>query len=176
MSRPPPGPSSIVFQGAKMQTSVTGSAPSRTGVAIRTILLAAGAAWLASAPAQAAPSTIQVVYSFGGAGDGEYPSEALIEHNGVFYGTTFNGGAGSSGPGTGGCGTVFGLTPPPSVKTFTHSLQSINGCGPKSLAVGADGNLYGANENFGMENLAVSTHGSVFRITTGGTLTRLHLF
>lgn len=125
---------------------------------------------LTSPAVTAAPATVEVVYSFAGGADGKYPQEALIEHAGVLYGTTFNGG------GAGDCGTVFGLTRPPSVKTFTHSLSSLNGCGPKSLAVGADGQLYGVNETGGVGNTPAVSAGAAFRITTAGTLTRLHLF
>lgn len=133
-------------------------------------LLGTAAVFFAPA-ASAAPSTIEVVYSFAGGADGRYPEEALIEHSGVLYGTTFNGGSVSD------CGTVFGLTRPPGVKTFTEAMTSQNGCGPKSLAVGTDGNLYGVNETAGVASSGAVVHqGTAFRITTGGALTRLHLF
>lgn len=133
-------------------------------------LLAAGAAGLGAPPALAAASTIEVVYSFAGGEDGKFPKAQLIEHAGVLYGTTVNGGN------LGDCGTVFGLTPSPSVKTFTTIMRTTDGCGPQALAVGVDGNLYGTNETAGFHSPAINNQGSLFRITPGGVFTRLHLF
>lgn len=149
-----------------------GSGAGRARHAVSLVLLAAGAAGLAlgGSPALAAASTIEVVYSFAGGEDGTFPKAHLIEHAGVLYGTTVNGGT------AGDCGTVFGLTRPPSVKTFTEIMHSKNGCGPQALAVGVDGHLYGTNEKFGHDNPAINNQGSLFRITTGGVFTRLHLF
>src|SRR5690606_33167807 len=146
-------------------------APQRVRSAVVLALFAAGGAGIGASPALAAPSTIEVVYSFTGGADGKYPQEALVEHAGVLYGTTFNGGS------AGDCGTVFGLTRAPGVKTFTQAMSALDGCGPKSLAVGMDGQLYGVNETAGVgDNPAINYQGSAFRITTGGALTRLYLF
>lgn len=50
---------------------------------------------------------VTILYSFGGGNDGADPIAGLAVLNGVLYGTTQNGGNGC----TGGCGTVFAITP-----------------------------------------------------------------
>lgn len=57
-----------------------------------------------------AASTETVLYRFGGGTDGSGPNAALINIDGLLYGTTSMGGSGS-GPGCGGfgCGTVFSV-------------------------------------------------------------------
>lgn len=50
-----------------------------------------------------------VLYSFVGGTDGEYPDDGLVAQNGALYGTTGFGGTGC-GP-SGGCGTVFEISP-----------------------------------------------------------------
>lgn len=52
----------------------------------------------------------KVLYSFGGGSDGASPVAALIHINGIFYGTTYSGGAGGITC-SGGCGTVFSFKP-----------------------------------------------------------------
>jgi uncharacterized repeat protein (TIGR03803 family) len=70
--------------------------------------------------------TESVLYSFKSGKDGAYPLSGLIaEKSGALYGTTSQGGNGSAsncpaGGGTGGCGTIFKLTP--SGKTYKESL------------------------------------------------------
>lgn len=139
-----------------MRSSQSGPGGRRGSAVLASALLAASA-WLAPATAGAAASAISVVYSFAGDTDGKFPEEALVEHDEVLYGTTFNGG----NPGD--CGTVFGLTLA-GAKTFTYAMESLTGCNPKALAVGADGMLYGTTELFG----GVGTMGTAFRITTAG--------
>ena len=60
--------------------------------------------------------TEKVLYRFKGGADGDTPVAGLImDANGALYGTTSNGGGGSC---TGGCGTVFELTPPGAGETL----------------------------------------------------------
>lgn len=146
-----------------MNNNRVGVTRARAGRALKLMALA-GAACLASVAAQAAPSTIELIYSFEAGEDGDYPEQALIEHNGVFYGTTYAR-----------CGSIFGLTPPPAAKTMTHLISSTNGCMPKSLVVGGDGNFYGATEADG-STITTSGYGTLFRITPAGEIKRLHVF
>src|ERR1700679_2206352 len=71
-------------------------------------ILATGLSIVVSAPSANA-ATSGVLYTFQGGNDGANPAGSLIEVNGVFYGTTAQGGG--TGCGGAGCGTVFSLTP-----------------------------------------------------------------
>lgn len=110
-------------------------------------------------------AAVEIIHSFAGGADGKFPEEALIEHEGVLYGTTADDITASE------CGTVFGLTPA-GEKTFTYVQVPADGCHAKRLAAGADGNLYGVTELFG----GAGSLGTLFRITTEGDFTRLHGF
>lgn len=81
---------------------------SRTGLTTArriTTMAAVLAACACLAPAAGAvESTVQVIYSFTGGADGKYPEEALVERDGVFYGTTSRNAGNANG-------TVFRLTP-----------------------------------------------------------------
>lgn len=122
---------------------------------------------LSPAAANAAASAIEIVYSFAGGEDGQFPAEALLEHDGVLYGTTHNGGTPASDDEAGACGTVFGLTLA-GAKTFTYALDFLSGCNAKALTVGADGNLYGIAETNGGAVAGSAVMGTAFRITTAG--------
>jgi uncharacterized repeat protein (TIGR03803 family) len=84
--------------------------------------------------------TETVLYNFGGSGDGANPHSALtLSGSGVFYGTTYNGGAH-------GDGTVFSLTP--SGGSWTEAvLFSFNGTDGQNphgnLVIGSGSVLYG---------------------------------
>jgi uncharacterized repeat protein (TIGR03803 family) len=109
-----------------------------------------------------------VLHSFsGGAGDGNYPSAALIlGSDGNFYGTTQNGG-------TGGQGTVFRITSS-GVEAVLHSFAggTTDGSNPyAALTQGTDGNFYGTTGSGG-----TSGDGTVFKITPAGAETVLHSF
>jgi uncharacterized repeat protein (TIGR03803 family) len=147
-----------------MNDNRDGGARVRAREVLKVTALAA-AVCLASAAAQAAPSTIELIYSLAGGEDGHYSDQALVEYNGMFYGAAYSE-----------CGTLYSLTPPPSAKGFTLSMRGgFNGCMPKSLVVGADGNLYGVAESFG-STITTDGYGTLFRITPAGELTRLHVF
>ena len=91
------------------------------------ILMFAGSA-LASGAAET------VIYSFQDGGDGAHPLAGLVADHGNLYGTTSNGGG---GPCTGGCGTVFQLTPSQGdtwTETLLYTFQGGNdGVAPEAL-------------------------------------------
>jgi uncharacterized repeat protein (TIGR03803 family) len=103
--------------------------------------------------------------------DGEDPVGALVQDtNGNFYGTTYHGGSSPNG-----YGTVFKMTPGGTLTTLL-SFDGTDGYGPQprpGLVQATDGNLYGTTLEGGAY---LSDGGTVFKITTGGTLTTLHSF
>jgi uncharacterized repeat protein (TIGR03803 family) len=112
------------------------------------------------------------VHSFTGFNDGAYPQAALVQgSDGYFYGTTYAGGAYSNQ--YGGFGTVFKINNNGAL-TNLHSFSGGNDGGYPAggLAQGTDGNFYGTTVNGGTNG----SWGSVFKITTNGTLTSLHSF
>ncbi len=112
--------------------------------------------------------TFTSLHSFDGT-DGDEPVGGLIQAiDGNYYGTTQT-------DGTYGYGTVFKLT---SSGTFTplYNFCALSSCPDGSfpeagLIQGTDGNLYGTTFEGGAHG-----DGTVFSITTGGTLTTLHSF
>jgi uncharacterized repeat protein (TIGR03803 family) len=117
--------------------------------------------------------TEKVLYSFQNGNDGYNPSVALIfDRSGNLYGATSDGG-------TGGGGTVFGLTPSNGGWTL-ETLYSFTGtqgdlCGPSgALLMDGAGNLYGTTNCDG-----AYSYGNVFKLTPSGggwTYTSLHDF
>jgi uncharacterized repeat protein (TIGR03803 family) len=95
--------------------------------------------------------TETVLYSFTGTnGDGNGPETGLVmDSNGVLYGTTNKGGAGTC---ANGCGTVFSLTPPsspgnPWTETVLHQFGVTPGDGYSNatgLVITRGGIIYGA--------------------------------
>jgi uncharacterized protein (TIGR03437 family) len=115
--------------------------------------------------------TLTILYSFTGGADGWGPQSGragLIQaSDGNLYGTTFEGG-------TDGEGTVFRITTGGTLTTlysFCSQTYCTDGTNPVGGVIQAsDGNLYGTTSQGG------TGYGTVFRITTGGTLTTLHSF
>ncbi len=110
--------------------------------------------------------------------DGNDPGVGLVLGvDGNFYGTTNYGGTSSSC--VDGCGTVFKIT---SNGTYTvlHSFDSSDGAHPGALVLSSDGNLYGTTSSGGSNNSCSFENfpgcGTLFKITTAGTLTTLHNF
>ena len=120
--------------------------------------------------------TLTTLYSFCSQGanpdctDGYEPLAALVQAtDGDFYGTTYAGGAN-------GYGTVFKITPSGTLKTlysFCSQSACTDGAYPYAgLVQATDGNLYGTTYGAPFS----STYGTVFKITSSGTLTTLHSF
>lgn len=91
----------------------------------------------------------------------------VTDSNGILYGTTYQGGTNGFPLGY---GTVFKAQPGGTATIW--SFNSSNGAQPyAALAWGGDGNLYGTTLVGGVNNL-----GTLFRITTNGSLTTLLSF
>ena len=120
-------------------------------------------------------NTLTTLHSFTGAisnDDGAYPyTAALVEGaDGVFYGTTSEGG-------TNGEGTVFQITAAGALTTLVE-FNKTNGANPYAgLSFGNDGCLYGTTVYGGTNTSDVTnTYGTAFRVTTNGALTVLYEF
>jgi uncharacterized repeat protein (TIGR03803 family) len=105
--------------------------------------------------------------------DGSQPYAGLVlAADGNFYGTTALGGDISCGTPSG-CGTVFKMTPEGTLATL-HTFEGapVDGAFPiGNLIQGEDGSLYGTTFHGGAND-----QGTVFKISTSGTLTLLHSF
>jgi uncharacterized repeat protein (TIGR03803 family) len=107
--------------------------------------------------------------SFPGPDSGSGPGLTL-GNDGNFYGMTQRGGiyAQSSGAGN---GTIFKVTPD-GAPTLLAAFNYTNGSYPyAALTLGSDGNFYGTTQYGGNNNA-----GTLFKVTTGGTLTSLASF
>lgn len=103
--------------------------------------------------------------------DGAIVQPLIQGTDGNFYGTTFNGGAGSGCTTNFGCGTVFKITPQGRLTTLHNFSYFVDGAYPGALVRGTDGNFYGTT--FGGNNF---NDGSFFKITPEGTLTTVLVF
>jgi uncharacterized repeat protein (TIGR03803 family) len=125
--------------------------------------------------------TLTTLYSFcsqSKCADGALPVAGLVQGaNGDFYGTTWQNGAnrlcGENCPQILG-GTVFKIAPSGTLTTL-YSFCSASGCtdgsSPSGLIQGSDGNFYGTTNGNGTNG-----KGTIFEITSGGTLTTLYSF
>lgn len=120
--------------------------------------------------------TFTSLWSFTGGVDGGAPEGGIIRGtDGNLYGTTQSGGGDPNCPG---CGTVFRIISS-NVFTNLHSFGSLDGAAWPSapLAQGSDGYLYGTTWKGGNTNLNGGTGlGVVFRMSTDGSSTNLHVF
>ena len=121
--------------------------------------------------------TLTTLYNFcslSGCADGSLPEAALVQAtNGDLYGTTTYGGANNGG-------TVFRITPSGTF-TLLHSFCAQSKCtdgqNPQAPLVQAtNGDLYGTTAGGGSPFCHPGGCGTVFKITTSGTFTTVHLF
>jgi uncharacterized repeat protein (TIGR03803 family) len=119
-----------------------------------------------------------VLYSFcvdAYCADGKYPySGPLVQSNKFFYGTTSEGGA-SAVSAPPGYGTIFKISPKGTLTTL-HSFCAQTNCADgeypyAGLIQTANGDFYGTTFEGG-----VNGAGTVFKVTSGGTLTTLYSF
>jgi uncharacterized repeat protein (TIGR03803 family) len=112
--------------------------------------------------------TLTTLHSFAGdTTDGSCPAATLVQAaNGNLYGTTASGGSGNDG-------TFFQITTGGTLTTLhSFGITFGDGANPTAALVQAtDGNLYGTTDIGSATN-----RGTVFKITTGGTVTILHSF
>jgi uncharacterized repeat protein (TIGR03803 family) len=108
-----------------------------------------------------------VLYSFKGGKDGESPLARLIVRNGTLYGTTVLGSGCHLRSPSGGCGTVFGISPS-GHETVLHGFAGPpDGAWPYAPLRNVNGTVYGTTY-FGGVNCASEGCGTVFSITPSG--------
>jgi len=118
--------------------------------------------------AAVSPATLQTLYTFTGGTDGGNPVAGLtLGSDGNFYGATVSGGGSTKR------GTVYQLTQSGSLTTLYAFTGGDDGAKPFAalLSGGTDGILYGTTETSGSGGA-----GTVFQITTSGSLTTLYSF
>ena len=128
--------------------------------------------------------TLTTLYNFcpqPGCSDGSFPNGLVRAADGNFYGTAGAGGTSAFCTDTGGCGTIFKITPAGALTTlynFCSLHKCADGDGPSAgLAEGTDGNFYGTTIEGGSGGCSSTSFcGTVFKVTPGGVLTTLHSF
>lgn len=113
-----------------------------------------------------------VCFSFNAYTNGFHPNGTLVQRSdGNFFGTTEGGGAGPRGSMY---GTVFKISPTGELTTLV-SFDGNNGSSPEGVALRqmSDGTFYGTTSGLGGTGLR---YGSVFKMTSDGTLTTLAAF
>jgi uncharacterized repeat protein (TIGR03803 family) len=116
--------------------------------------------------------------------DGLFPSSLIEGSDGNFYGVTEQGGTNTyqaCGGGSGcGAGTVFRLTPAGILTTlysFCNQADCTDGANPNAPPLQAsDGNFYGTTLSGGLSGCDGYGCGTVYKITSSGTLTTLYRF
>jgi uncharacterized repeat protein (TIGR03803 family) len=113
---------------------------------------------------------LKVLHSFSGT-DGSTPWGTLIlGTDGNLFGTTYTGGANNGGTG----GTVFKVSPGGTLKTL-YSSVSIYWNPFAGLVQGTNGDFYGTTQ-YGGTGTCNNGCGTIFKITTGGTLSTVYNF
>jgi len=119
--------------------------------------------------------TIQTIYSSFNFTNGSRPNGLTLGNDGNFYGTTQSGGITNS-TFTQGMGTIFRVTTNGTLTTLVSFFGNTpypgyQGSYSSGLTLGNDGNLYGTTYEGGIYG-----EGTVFKVTTNGTLTTLVSF
>lgn len=120
----------------------------------------------------------KVMYAFKGGADGIYPAAGLwLGINGLFYGTTANGGIDCDGTGQG-CGTVFQFARRGTETVLYAFTGGDHGAYPAGGVVGDDSlNLYGTTNNGGIDcDGSGAGCGTVFKLAPDGAESGLHVF
>ena len=132
---------------------------------------------LAIPTANAQTVTSTILHSFSGA-DGRAPFASLVQDGSEdFYGTTYLGGSGNVCDL--GCGTIFQISASGAFTTLYSFSAGADSAEPyDNLILGTDGNFYGTTAGGGAELAGGCLYscGSIFRITSTGSLTTLYSF
>jgi len=116
----------------------------------------------------------------GGPSDGSFPDAGLVlDSAGNLYGTTFFGGAACPNVGSsGGCGTIFKISPTGQMTILYNFTGGADGANPAGkLLLDSAGNLYGtAAYGAALCDPLKFGCGTIFRFGTSGKLTVLHRF
>lgn len=122
--------------------------------------------------------TLTTLATFGGSVSGQGPSAALVQgSDGNFYGTTVRGGNDTCFLRAGyrvSCGTVFKMTPAGTVTTLALLTQATGFWPVAPLIQASDGSFYGTASKGG--GTAEPGDGTIFKITSSGTLTVVYRF
>jgi uncharacterized repeat protein (TIGR03803 family) len=115
-----------------------------------------------------ASGTFNPLYSFSGGDDGGNPYAGLVTGtDGLFYGTTSQGGVNA---GNTAFGTIFTISSTGSFNTIASFNSNADGATPHApLLLGADGNFYGAAIAGGANG-----DGTIFSVTPGGSFNWVH--
>jgi uncharacterized repeat protein (TIGR03803 family) len=119
--------------------------------------------------ASALAASHSVLYSFTGGGDGTGPAASLTDMRGVLYGTTYGGGADSSG-------AVFRVSRAGAEKLVYSFRNGADGASPKSPVVNVGGILYGTTQYGGGSSACTGGCGTVFAVTPAGEEIMVHPF
>lgn len=115
-------------------------------------------------------SDSELLYSFKGGTDGEYPRGGLVRIGGLLYGITSGSGCGSScAPGT--AGTVFGMTTSGAENVIYSFKGAPDAQSPTDSLLDLKGTLYGTTQVGGTYG-----YGTVFAVTTSGSEHVLYSF
>jgi uncharacterized repeat protein (TIGR03803 family) len=108
----------------------------------------------------------RIIYNFkGGPRDGAYPEGKLLNVRATLYGVTPNGGNANC---SGGCGTVFAITPVGKERVVYQFAGGSDGAYPSGGLVELNGVLYGVTSAGGAQCPPSGRCGTVFSLTTSG--------
>jgi len=110
-----------------------------------------------------------VLHNFSGTNEGKNPITLILGQDGNFYGATASGGTDPSG------GTIFEITPN-GVLTTLYNFNSAQSSEPGPLVAASDGTFYGAAQYGGGSTVCSNGCGTIFHLTSSGTLVTLHDF
>jgi uncharacterized repeat protein (TIGR03803 family) len=95
-------------------------------------------------------ATAGAIYQFKGGNYGANPAGGLINVGGTFYGTTFGGGGAAAC--SGGCGTVYAVSPSGAERVVYTFQGGSDGARPRGNLINVAGTLYGTTGEGGFAN------------------------
>jgi len=118
---------------------------------------------------QVTPSGTYTPIHFFNGSDGQNPNSLILGQDGNFYGTTALGGTDHLG------GTAFKITASGTLTTL-YNFSSAQSSNPGGIVQASDGSFYGYTVYGGGSSTCASGCGTVFHLTSSGTLTTIHSF